>query len=111
MTDIQRQEQRQGRRKGLDAAAVITIDGRPLSVRTLDLAPGGLSVSAGRQLAVGKNCHVNFELPEEEGMRIVAASAHIVYCFYTGDSAYRVGLQFSMLHADGAVAVAGYLNE
>lgn len=103
-------DQRQAPRKSLHAAAVITIDGRPLSVKTVDVSLGGLCICAGKQVAVGKKCHINFEIGEGEAKRVVAASAHVVYCFYGGESGYRAGLQFTALHGDGKEVIVRYLK-
>jgi hypothetical protein len=104
-----KQEQRRAARKALDTDGVITIDGFPQDVRTMDVAPGGLCIVARKQLPVGKNCHVRFEIPGPDGIRVVAASGHVVYCFFGGDG-YKVGLQFMTVHSVGADIIQAYVN-
>lgn len=83
--------------------------GLAYDVKTVDVAAGGLCILARKQLAVGRDCHVNFGVPSREQMRNVAVSAHVVYCFYQGDEGYKVGLQFVKLHADGSEVLGEYI--
>ncbi len=103
-------EQRRATRKLLDSTGVLTMGGIPVDVKTVDVAAGGLSVLAAKQLAVGRDCHVNFGVPIAGQVRNVAVSAHVVYCFFRGGEGYKIGLQFVKLHADGADVIAEYVG-
>jgi hypothetical protein len=110
MTEQQgRPEQRRAARKLLQAAGVLTLGGLAYEVTTVDVAPGGLCIMAAKQLAVGRDCHVNFGIPTGGELRNVAVTAHVVYCFFRGEEGYKVGLQFLKVHADGGQVIADYL--
>jgi hypothetical protein len=104
-------EQRRAARKLLASRGVLTLGGLAFDVKTVDVAAGGLCVLAGKQLAVGRDCHVNFGVPRDGQMRNVAVSAHVVYCFFRGDEGYKIGLQFVKLHADGDEVLAQYIAD
>jgi hypothetical protein len=104
-------EQRRATRKTLDSSGILTMSGIPFNVKTIDVGAGGLSVGCAKQLTVGKDCHLNFGVPAGDEIRNVAASAHVVYCFFKGSDGYKIGLQFLKVHADGANVIAEYIGE
>jgi c-di-GMP-binding flagellar brake protein YcgR len=102
-------EQRQSSRKPLDADGILSVDGVQHRIRSIDLSAGGLSIALSKQLTVRRNCHVQFALTLQGQTHIVAASCHVVYCFYTGGKAYRAGLQFLSVAMNGADLIAQFV--
>ena len=103
-------EQRRAARKLLKSSGILTMSGVPFEVATVDVASGGLCVLTEKQIAVGKDCHVNFGVPVAGKTQTVAVSAHVVYCFFRGEEGYKIGLQFLKVHADGAEIIARYID-
>jgi c-di-GMP-binding flagellar brake protein YcgR len=89
-----RPEQRQSQRKALTIAARFVVDGMPLDVVTIDVSAGGASVESAIQLAVGKDGRLSFDLDAAGTTICVATDAAVIYCFYTGEQGYKVGLEF-----------------
>jgi c-di-GMP-binding flagellar brake protein YcgR len=85
------------------------VDGVQHRIRSIDLSAGGLSIALSKQLTVRRNCHVQFALPVGGQTHIVAASCHVVYCFYTGGKAYRAGLQFLSIAMNGADLIGQFI--
>ncbi|MGV3743279.1 MAG: PilZ domain-containing protein [Burkholderiaceae bacterium] len=102
-------EQRQSARKRLESGGILSVDGTQHRFSTIDVSAGGLSVAMSKQLTVRRNCHVQFALDVAGQTHIVAASCHVVYCFYTGGKAYRAGLQFLSVALNGAELIDCYL--
>lgn len=102
-------EQRQSIRKRLDADGILSVDGVQHRVRTIDVSAGGLSIVLAKQLTVRRNCHAQFALTLNGQAHIVAASCHVIYCFYTSDKAYRAGLQFLSIALNGAELIEQFI--
>ena len=102
-------EQRQSARKRLESDGILSVDGTQHRINTIDVSAGGLSIAMSKQLTVRRNCHVQFVLDVAGQRHIVAASCHVVYCFYTGGKAYRAGLQFLSLALDGATLIERFI--
>ncbi len=102
-------EQRQSARKRLESGGILSVDGTQHRINTIDVSAGGLSIAIAKQLTVRRNCHVQFALALDGQTQIVAASCHVVYCFFTGGKAYRAGLQFLSVALDGAELIDRFI--
>jgi hypothetical protein len=103
-------EQRRAARKPLESTGVLTLGGIPFNIKTVDVSSGGLSFLVNKQLPVGRDCHVNFDVPVAGQAHIVAVSAHVVYCFFRGEEGYKIGLEFLQVHADGSEVIGRYVG-
>lgn len=96
-----RGEQRQSSRKPLEADGVLRVDGIAVDIRTVDISAGGLSLRSPKQLAVGKECRLEFALPAEGATHLVAAVVQVIYCFYTTERDFKAGVEFLEVAATG----------
>lgn len=106
---MSRGEQRQSDRKLVELDGVLTIDGVPVDVRTVDISAGGMCVRSHRQLAVGKECQLGFTLVAGGNMRQIVAGVQVIYCFYTVEQDFKVGLEFLHIAADAARDISQYV--
>ena len=99
-------DQRQGSRKILKVSARLSVQGAGLlECRTLDVGPGGLSVSCSRNFPPGQRCTVSFVLPLKHGkLHPVSCLAQVVYGVISRADGFKLGLKF--LDADSATAAA-----
>ncbi|QDZ29628.1 PilZ domain-containing protein [Noviherbaspirillum sp. UKPF54] len=107
---LPRGEQRQSDRKRVEVAGVLTIDGVPVEVSTVDISSGGMCVRSVRQLAVGKECQLGFALAATGGARDLAARVQVIYCFYTVEQDFKVGLEFLHIDADAARDISRFVG-
>lgn len=105
-----RGEQRQSNRKPLEADGVLSVDGITVGIRTVDISAGGLSIRSPRQLAVGKECRLEFPLAADGITHQVAAGAHVIYCFYTTDRDFKVGVEFLDIAAAGMASIKQFVG-
>ena len=70
-------------------------DGKTFTARTMDLAPGGISILAPLDVRAGTTCMLRFEVPKEGGRtQPAAAVAKVIYSALHGTEGFWIGLQF-----------------
>lgn len=89
-------ERRSGVRKLVRLSALVEMEGlAPLSVRTVELSPGGAALSSPLNLKPGGRCLVRIALPAQP---MLAVRASVVYSVLSQrDDGFRVGIQFQSL--------------
>lgn len=107
---VARTEQRQSGRKQIEVDAVLTVDDVPIHVKTVDISTGGLCIRSTRQLAVGKECLMRFALAAGGVERLIATEVHVIYCFYTVQQDFKVGIEFVNLAATAADDVRQFVG-
>lgn len=88
------EEQRQSARKPMEANGTLMVDGTEVAIKTIDISHGGLCIRAARQLAVGKEYPLSFDLATADGIRRVALTIDVIYCFHTEDRDFKMGVEF-----------------
>lgn len=99
-------DQRQSPRKLLKVNARLTVQGAgTIDCRTLDISPGGLSLSAPRNFPAGQRCTVSFVLPLKHGkLHPMTCLAQVAYGVISRVDGFKLGLKF--LDVDSATAAA-----
>lgn len=92
-------ERRSGVRKLVRLSALVEMEGlAPLSVRTVELSPGGAALSSPLNLKPGGRCLVRIALPAQPPQPMLAVRASVVYSVLSQrDDGFRVGIQFQSL--------------
>jgi hypothetical protein len=88
------EEHRHSNRRQMDADGALTIDGAIVSIRTADISLGGLCIRSARQLAVGKEYPLSFDLAVGDTTRRVAVTVDVIYCFHTVEQDFKAGVEF-----------------
>jgi c-di-GMP-binding flagellar brake protein YcgR len=104
------QEQRLSLRALFASDAVLAVDGNELKVQTVDISGGGLCIGATKQLAVGKDCRLSFQLPVAGGTELITAQVSVIYCFYTGEEGFKAGLEFVQLAAASSEKIQRFVE-
>ena len=95
----------------MSAGSIFPTDRAQYRMRTIDVSTGGLSIAMTKLLAVRRNCHARSALEVRGQAHVVAASSHVVHCFYTSNRAYRAGLQFLSTASNGADLIGKLIAE
>jgi hypothetical protein len=103
-------DQRQSPRKLLKVSARLTVQGAgTIECRTLDVGPGGLSLSAPRNFPAGQRCTVGFVLPLKHGRQHpVTCLAQVAYGVISRADGFKLGLKFLDVDSATAAALAEY---
>lgn len=103
---------RQHERKPIRTSALLSSSALPtLTVRTVDIALGGLCIIAPANLVTRARCDVLFTLPTRDYTSVqLRLEAAVVHCIFSGiDEGFRVGLRFTAVSAEVEAAIAQYL--
>ncbi len=106
-------DKRQSPRKELRIKAIMTVNGgMPMTVRTMDVGKYGMClVGVLKQLAVGQEVHVTFDMPFGGKIHNVAVSAKVSHCMDTKHEGFKAGLQFVNLDSEGVALLAQYIGQ
>jgi hypothetical protein len=88
------EEQRQSGRKVMEADGALVMDGTPAAIKTVDISLGGLCIRSATQLAVGKEYSLSFDFPAADGVRRMAVTVDVIYCFHTVEHDFKSGVEF-----------------
>ena len=102
-------EKRQSDRKTFCARAVLSIDGMKFDASTVDISAGGLCIRSARQIAVGKECQVSFDLPVDGELHPILADIQVIYCFYTSELDCKAGVEFLNTNAAGIAKIRRFV--
>lgn len=102
-------EKRRSDRKAFRVNAVLSIDGMRFDASTVDISAGGLCIHSSRQIAVGKECQVGFDLLVDGKPHAILADIQVIYCFYTSELNFKAGVEFLNTEADGIVKIKRFV--
>lgn len=88
-------------RYSLDARAKLSVDGKEITVRTLDISEGGLAVVSPVEIPEGKSYVVEFVLPAVQGLFRTELHAR-------NRNGFRYGFQFASLDESNAALLRKY---
>ena len=103
-------DQRQSPRKLLKVNARLAVQGAgTIECRTLDVGPGGVSLSAPRNFPAGQRCTVSFVLPLKHGkLHPVNCLAQVIYGVISRVDGFKLGLKFMEVDSATAGALVEY---
>lgn len=78
----------------MDADGTLMMDGTEVAIKAIDISFGGLCIRSARQLAVGKEYPLSFDLAAAGGIRRVSLAIEVIYCFHTAERDFKAGVEF-----------------
>ncbi|MDF3035454.1 MAG: PilZ protein [Paucimonas sp.] len=105
-------DKRQSQRKDLRVKAVLTMEGgMRMTVKTTDVGRFGMGLTGLlRQLDVGHEVRVAFEMAVGSKLHQIDVSARVSHCMSTPTEGYRAGVQFTDLNSDCAAVLSQYVG-
>lgn len=104
-------EQRQTPRKVLRVKINVAIDGAPpMVVRSMDVGANGMAISCPMQIPVGIGCFLAFDIYHGGRNSSVATRGKVMYCIYSAQDGFKVGIQFQNIDLPSATAIARYME-
>lgn len=85
-------EQRRSRRSAFETSASLEINDLVLEITTIDISAGGLSAFSPRQVGVGMEGLLGFQLPVDGENYAVSMRVRVIYCFHSGEHLYKIGM-------------------
>lgn len=106
------QKTRAARRQQVRHAATLTMtDETSHPAQTLDLSPGGISLSTGTQIRLAQYCAVSFQVQLGDASHKVLAMGQVVYSDPDAELGYKTGVQFLRVDHSSAVVIDQLLQE
>jgi len=94
------QDRRAHPRRPLRTSAVVTLAGRQLPARTVDLSKEGLAITVDANLATGTDCSVSFSLVVGGQSRRLLLRGRVVDTVLSGQDGFRTGLLLGPVSAE-----------
>jgi hypothetical protein len=94
------QDRRAHPRKPLRTSAVLTLAGRQLPARTLDISKEGLAITTDVNMAPGTACSVGFSLVAGGTSRPLQLQARVVDTVLSAQGGFRTGLLLGQVSAE-----------
>ena len=105
-------EQRQSLRKDLRVKAILALEnGMKMTVRTSDVGKFGMGLTGLlRQLDVGQEVHVAFEMPVGPKVHSISVNGRVSHCMGTPGDGYKAGIQFTDLNSEVSSVLSQYVG-